>query len=196
MDVFNKSPHLKAVLEREIVSADERAAIAVAFDFAITKGKGLLELDYERPEDASYNPRPARVALIVTSTAGVADGPVIASSILAACLESGTTTAELKSAGFESSAIELARAAVPPLDQLLKLRPQFEAAVIALSLRLDRLRHAHLAPQSTSDNLISRLFRENLSFIELAIDVSPPLYRLLNAWSDRISRRGISELEQ
>ncbi len=72
----SNSPHLALVLEQfaNTGQLDEPAAIKilVSFETGLTKS-GLSEIGYIREEGQSFNPRPARILLILLKDAGVRD---------------------------------------------------------------------------------------------------------------------------
>ncbi len=77
------SPNLAGVVER-LFDAKDLETIEVAFIKAIEQG-GLEELDFTRESGVSYNPRPARIALILLNDAHIRDVEVITDAISGTC---------------------------------------------------------------------------------------------------------------
>ena len=175
------SPHLHSVAQR--VFRDEPAALGIvelSFAHAVSYG-GLAELDFEREDGVSFNPRPARVALILLSNAQVTDGEVVAAGILA----SSSPLEALKDLEVSERARVLAHAAHALPDEIaeLDLTIRAEVAVVALSLWLDRVRHLHQSPTASErwDAMLALTDR----YIHLASQTSAPLHTLLIAWRER-----------
>lgn len=175
------SPHLHSVIQR-IFKEDTaaHALLELSFTHAIEKG-GLNELDFKREEGVSYNPRPARVALILLSNAQVADAEVIAAGMLA----SSDPLDDLKHLEVAERARVLAHAALEAPEEIAKIDPplRFEVAIVALALWLDRVRHLHQSPSAST--LWNEMVELTDRYIELAAQTSEPLHTLLLAWKER-----------
>ena len=175
---FRESPHLRKSLERQ--GFGDSALLRDAFELAVASG-GLRELDFEREEGASYNPRPARVALILLDNCGVRDELTLAAGILAASdapeAEAAETLAEAISIAKSTRCTAAALANAD--DRLLN---------IALTLQLDRARHRHQADAS-ADSGWPEFIAETEKYIVLAQSRSHPLYQILAAWIQRAKRQ-------
>lgn len=112
--------------------------IESAFKYCI-ENDGLNEIDFIRPEGQSYNPRPARVALILINDCEQHDQELIISAILACSRLSNDKKA--------NNALEICNY---PSDNK---NYQREEKLIALALHLDRARHFHLSPKYQESKL-------------------------------------------
>ena len=183
--IREKSPHLASVLTREFQESAELVNLELCFNFAINQG-ALAEIDFVRDEEASYNPRPARVALILLNNAKIRNLAYLASGILA----SVSKLNELKPENQIPSAVwETAVEAQQDSENFLrcwspKLRP---AATIMLSHSLDRARHVHLADWSIDAKKI--FIEETEKQLQLAKLASPELEILLMHWLERYRRK-------
>jgi len=190
--IRNKSPHLAGVLHRlkqqkphlDIDSLDE------VFDYAIRNG-GLEELDFCRDPEVSFNPRPARIALILVQDAGVSSTEVIAAGILASVWPSDNGAEELR----ESIALpvaELSRESHCNPLELIERSSKNEvnfASIIATSLWLDRARHFHLSEKKNQALDAKEFLEQTESYIKLAESCSERLHTLLSSWFQRVERK-------
>lgn len=175
------SPHLHSVIQRVFRDAPHaHALLEVSFAHAVEKG-GLTELDFTREEGVSFNPRPARVALILLSNAQVTDPEVIAAGMLA----SSDPLDDLKHLEVAERARVLAHAALEPPEVIASIDPaiRFEVAIVALALWLDRVRHLHQSPDATIR--WNEMLERTDCYITLAAQTSEPLHTLLLAWRER-----------
>lgn len=78
------SRHLLVAL-KDVLSAESISEVDNVFEVCLAHG-GLEELDYLRPSGQTYNPRPARIALIVLREIGVAKPDVLKAALASACL--------------------------------------------------------------------------------------------------------------
>lgn len=186
MPIAHSSPHFAAVVKRVFPDKDSFGMIERAFDWAMNWG-GKYELDFERRPDASYNPRPARVGLILINDAAVLEAQIIAAGLLATVLEGRTM--DLSNAAFDRllghHIIHIAQLAVQS-PQCLFDNPSTDyqqASLICLALRLDRLRHLHQA--ITKKHQWPNFVKDTEPFIELAAKRSAALQTLLTAWRER-----------
>ena len=178
------SPHLHSVIQR-VFRGDVVAhgLIERSFAHAVEKG-GLTELDFRREEGVSFNPRPARVALILLSNAQVTDAEVIAAGILA----SSDPLDDLKHLEVAERARVLAHAALESPDAIASIDSaiRFEVAIVALARWLDRVRHLHQSPEASAR--WSEMLQSTDRYIELAAQTSEPLHTLLLAWRERAAQ--------
>ena len=124
-----------------------KPVVDAAFDFSIQHG-GRTELDFFREPGVSYNPRPARVGLILLKVAGIKDSAILAAAMLATVPEMLAEARELFSEEVYGPAIS---AQLPPVELFgihLDERQRAEigyAGSISVALWLDRARHLHLS---------------------------------------------------
>ncbi|MCO6432363.1 MAG: hypothetical protein J5J00_16030 [Deltaproteobacteria bacterium] len=137
LSISAASPSLWGKLRRTFRPA-EVSIVAAAFDFAVQHG-ALDERNIERPSEASFNPRPARVAEIVLSGNHDVTSLQVAAAILLCAeeLPSKSLPAELEEA-YQTCAA--ARRSLsdnsPPPDEL--------TASLLLAYMLDDVRHFHM----------------------------------------------------
>lgn len=181
------SPHLASVVTR-LFDAQALEQIAPIFHWCIEQG-GLDELDFGREEGASYNPRPARVALILINDAASRDLTSVGAAIIAAGLEGSAF--EPDGSQFQQLAEARAELAARPLAELVKLSDEdiCEAGTIACCLWLDRARHLHLS-QGQDRALWEWACEENNRARELATRYRLSLIPLLDNFGARAMSRG------
>ncbi len=182
--IKNLSPNLYANLRR-LINVDGAELLDYCFEMAIIH-QGLEEIDFIREEGVSFNPRPARVALILINDAKIKDLQLISISFLANIKE--TSLEKLKD---EKSNIpeEFFQDALHAQSPFFYKNLKKEIKMISLALQLDRARHRHLSLQLNNKDNWHEFFEENLKYIELAKDLSPKLHLLLEKWQERAKRK-------
>lgn len=186
--IGDESPHLASALKTAAPESDF-ALLDAAFNFSIQHG-GRAELDFVREIGVSYNPRPARIGLILLKIAGITKSTVLAGGILATAHDSIAEAVEL----LPKDVVKLARDSQLPtavlfgkhLDGQAKDEPAF-AAIIAVALHLDRARHIHMGPAEAS--VWRNFLDETVQYVTLARWCSPPIAILLEAWTVRFARK-------
>ena len=165
------SPHLLLHLER-IFSDESLSKIEEVFAFFLHHG-GLKELDFERPiGEVKYNPRPARIVLILIRDAGIRDLEMLRVAIAASCLELGEANSSIL-AVLDSREMELAQSvslfqeswlkdAEMGVSKLISDRDQLTVKpnqlLLCLAIFLDRIRHVHRSSRKVE--LLPRLISE------------------------------------
>lgn len=185
--IASYSKHLSGTLN-SLVSAEDFETLEQAFIYAMRNGGGE-EYGFLRQPGVSFNPRPARVALILIGDVGICDAEVLAAAIIA------TTGERLE--GFadgedstRDSVKSLARLALLPVSELESLQTEHKhsGALIALALWLDRARHLHQATSPEVKEGFGSFVGETEAYIALASTVAKPLETLLQAWKARFER--------
>ncbi len=181
------SPHLAGALKQAAVPMPEM--LDAAFAFSLEHG-GWLEIDFERDENASFNPRPARVALILLRDAHIKDSEVLTAAMLA--------TAHADLTHFRSTLTAIP-ARVCELAVLAQAEPEMleakgvpNAGKIAAALHLDRARHRHLARDPEKLLRWEQFIELTEQFTALADRVCPELAVFLSAWHRRATT-GVSK---
>jgi hypothetical protein len=178
------SPHLYGYLTRTY-SEDDLEYLTKAFKISIEHG-GLRELDFEREPGVSYNPRPARIGIILLSECKVNDRQILATAFLASVLQ------------YQPNAVETVRTAFPELydialkssfkpDKIERNSKSMPIHLISGVLAIDRARHLHLA-KDISISTIQQFIKDLDIQIELAKTCSPRLEILLTSWKQRYER--------
>ena len=183
--------HLNLVAVR-VFGAEAAAEIDKIFSIAIENG-GLEEEDFRREPGVSFNPRPARVGLILINDLKVHDPLIVRAGVLAPVVDRCPDEAKAK---IESSmsggkqAIETALAARLPLDRIEKLEGSAReaAAKIAAALFLDRMRHFHQSDEwkTTEDRTV--WLKRVEPYIRFSSWGAPQLTPYFEAWCARLSR--------
>ena len=91
-------------------SAEHFPALDLAFRFAMDRG-GALEPDYTRPEGQSYNPRPARIGVILINDSGEKAVEVLLAGLIASAETGEEKIDAILSEHFSSSVISIAKMA-------------------------------------------------------------------------------------
>ncbi len=173
-------------------SARDIQWIDSAFAFSMDNG-GWLELDFDREPGVSFNPRPARVGLILLNDAKITDGAVLTAGVLA------TAHADLENMRgalpeLPASIRELAILAHSEPELLEEMKDK-AAGTVAVTLHLDRARHRHLV-RDPEKLLQWRDFIDLTDrYTSLAERVCPQLAVLLGAWHRRATAGSASSAE-
>ena len=158
--ILKRSPHLASALRRTL-PAEEVTLLERAYDYAQATG-GEEEVSFSRPAGQSYNPRPARVCLILLHDLSVRDARI---------LQAGLVACGAEPRGYPSPEVAaLAVLALQPPDEL-RCSGAREAAAIALALRLDLARHFHLM----NEEALRPFLGETAAFLELARELHPSI---------------------
>lgn len=159
--IQDSSPHLYHVLRR-LFPANLLPLFEHVFDFSCSNG-GSLEVDFSRPDAASYNPRLARIPLIMLKEASVFDPAPIAASILATAEEPLKCFPSLDCGALSQEVRALVQSVPSKAENIIDISHRIFTKdvsdqeklpiIIALSLWLDRFRHFHQAtPNHISSN--------------------------------------------
>ncbi|MCC6933420.1 MAG: hypothetical protein IT292_09225 [Deltaproteobacteria bacterium] len=185
LDLIKKtSPRFAGVLSR-IPQYTDNSIIEAAYGFAHKNG-GCQEIDYQRPEGQSHNPRLARIGLMT-----ITELKNTSSDCLSAALLSTATLNSLEHAPFAENILRLASRARQLENEITTgnniIREDLFCYNLALLLCLDRARHLHLCKADKKIDL-ERMFREIMPrYLALAKDIESPVYPLLHAWFERFS---------
>lgn len=163
--------------------SNHRNLLLSCYQAAIAEG-GLLEHDFIREKDSSYNPRPARIAYILHKNTGIRAPYVLAAGILASVSEKSATV--FLKYQLPKEAISLACVAQQDVSELAEVSR--EAQCIALALRLDRARHFHLSSAVQQENKRTAFLNETQCFIDLAQNAKLPLANELAHWKKQALR--------
>jgi hypothetical protein len=193
--IQKRSPHLLGALKRNF-RAPDAALLEEAFSLAMEIG-GENELDFTRAKEASFNPRPARVALILLQEMKVREVATLAAAILASThprpnqeeLQELFETRISNDNQIRQEIIRLYSQISGPLEKTLAPdEVEQSAAVIVLALLLDRARHLHLA-KGDDAKIRQRDFLDSLpQYLKLAQRVNRQVYTLLEAWNTRATQ--------
>ena len=190
MAIRDHSPHLASVLNRYKIPTQLLDPI---FDLAINLG-GLDEQDFTRTEGSSYNPRPARLGLILVDNAKATNPLAIAVGMMA-CVGSdvGRFSERLSdlAPNIRDQLLSLLNEASIPIASWAEESLGLEARTISLAVLLDRARHAHLSELAIRLELLEQIKTEMELGLRYAEDLEPKLWQLLKSWCDRYSMLAI-----
>jgi hypothetical protein len=167
------SPHLEIVLKRHF-RPEQLSDFKVILDF-VAKNGGVKELHFERKEGVSFNPRFARVALILMQDAKCLDLNVLGAAVLA-CAESSNSDFDPV---IESVADETRDKFLTPLEFV-----NSDSILIGAALALDYARHLHLSRINCEDEKI-KICNAIVHYLELFKDDNNVLLTKLLAWKER-----------
>lgn len=188
----SSSPHLSSVAER-IFPQEIAAAVVSTFELTVAWG-GKTEHGFSREEGVSFNPRPARIGLIMLNDVGERNDSVVRAAILAAVIEQCSDDAidafyKLPSG---EKVVELARMGILPIDQIESIEgpDRLAAGSIACAIFLDLMRHFHQTQlwAATADK--TEWLRKVEPYIRLSNQTTPKLTPFFQSWCDRIIRSG------
>jgi hypothetical protein len=203
------SPHLNGVLNRSFDEAG-RQTIETCFNYSVSKS-GTQELDFVREEGVSFNPRQARIGLLLINEADGLVADDIAAGILASSIEAGTVNLEshtIASGNGQSRAIdrfflraedvekfigEAASASIPKeLCNIIKRLKDIKddcsdpaLTGILAALWIDRARHLHQSADSKRVEYIEDFRLTTELVLQLAQPFHNRLYLLLATWFER-----------
>lgn len=178
MNIHKDSPHLDGLLNRLMKkgSLKHRDYQLIDRAFAISmQHSGKEEIDFIREDGVSFNPRPARAALILIKDAKETSAVSIAAIVIASVYE---TTEDLE---FDSAVLDLVKES---LKDTTKIQSK-SAALIACSLWLDRARHLHQIAEENREKVWPSFLEMHKNYLELANKHSSSLHILLDAWERR-----------
>jgi len=156
--------------------------LAQAFEYSIKNG-GLDELEFKRPDGQSYNPRPARIALILIESSAE-----ITTQNLIACFFSCCRKQKKDHLPFKE-AIEISNKSLLFLKSLKEneeyRKQSKDIILLAMSLHLDHARHLHLGElvKNTLENKAFCHVTEKL-IIE-AKEINTYFYQTMQHWLRR-----------
>ncbi len=203
------SPNLNGVLQRSFDEA-ERESIEVCFEFSVEES-GTGELDFVREEGVSFNPRQARIPLILIKETSGRSADEVAAGILMSCLEidsiSGAavkktdTRAPLdtffmngqpldallqraRDAGVSAAACDIVRA-VRRIREISGEDSDPQQSGILAALWLDRARHLHQAEAQSRETYLQDFRHVTELVMQLARPFHDRLYLLLTTWYER-----------
>ena len=179
MQINTRSPHLASVINSLELDIELLDAV---FQATMLAG-GDDELDFIRQPSVSFNPRPARVALILIKNCSCHNEKIIAAGMLASVAEF-----EIASLQVEQESLKIALAAKEFLQNNLDAQLQTPVVQVALAAWLDRIRHIHLASEQNVDRLRAMSVERTRRFLPIATEHAPQLANLLKHWLSRSER--------
>lgn len=182
MNIAKNSPHLDGkllrLIKKGLLSSSDYRLIDDAFCISMQHG-GKEEIDFIRDPEVSFNPRPARAALILINDARETSAISIAAIILASL---STSTQNLK---FDNRVLSLVEESLMDVNEI----ESKSAALIACSLWLDRARHLHQISEENRNETWPKFLEMHKSYLELAEKYSESLHILLLAWEQRFRKQ-------
>lgn len=152
---------------------------------------GNLEPDYQRPTGQSYNPRPARIALIGIKDANIKDVESVQLLILSCLLENGQfletiTPDEIIKAFPIIDQNRLAKLAeLQAQDILSKESFSNPELPIYLCLFIDRMRHSHLSHYEKIKEIFLKLDPDDIDPTHL----TSKLKLIIKNWREKMKRQ-------
>ncbi len=181
--IITHSPNLFGVLSR---CNDIEISQKLEFYFALSiKYGGLDELDFKREDGASYNPRPARIALILINDAKIYSEEILCKAFLSTIGIKALNQNETKEIDTYLNDYNLITSNI---DFILENNYSKELAAIALARHLDRIRHRHLAKENIDSINLINFIEETRKYLKLANFHSKELYTLIEFWLNRRDR--------
>jgi len=191
---FKGSQSLSGAVTRS-VPKPAHSILLQAYNFALENG-GWTELDFTREDGVSYNPRPARIALILINDASTTDADILAAAMISEvfCAPEENLIENSIPQTFSQEIKRLVEGVVQIRRAKDNQNADYDrpAMLIHLASWLDRARHLHQAttPQSTDSKLDfwQQFLSDTDQLIPIAVTVSEPLANLLVAWRARFLR--------
>lgn len=185
-----RSPHLARELARTVTS-DDAAMLDDIFPVVMAHG-GEAELDFIRDPDVSFNPRPARIPLILIQNLETKNGVSLAAGILS-CIDRllDVSLPELEVSPLSGLVFEIAMCAQLPVAELereAKKAGMQAAAVVALAQYLDRCRHLHQSNIPEKSERFAAVLENYPGFLRLSQRYGPAVEPILVAWYERFQR--------
>lgn len=174
------SPHLDATLRR-VLSEDDVKECRSIFEITILN-HGLKELDFERDPETSYNPRVARIPLILIKESKRFSADSVKASILYSAGDSLLDDKAYRAIDNENIKHILSKSKLN-IEKLCALSQDSQLSIeIALSGQLDRLRHLHQAQHPQRLIASEVIHNEAPYWIKLAKQCNSLLFPLINHW--------------
>lgn len=195
MEIRSFSPHLAFALSRITLDGDEEI-IRRALEISFASG-GWHERDFTRKEGSSYNPRPARLALILLDVGERRTVVLAAAVLLPALLERAELLNELLD---EPHLLDVANggvlrdaASILRGESRERCKHASAAVRIAAAEQLDRARHLHLADGTRSrcpaPAAVAEVLERTVTLIGMTESLEPRIHRLLAHWYARFAGR-------
>lgn len=199
-----RSPHLFGASTRTW-PGDSAAVkiIALTFQWVIAED-GEVEIDFKRDPTVSFNPRPARIALILLNDVELKSPIAIAAGILATAsnplglVEKQQKTLLPAASSFLDARSFFDTIAYTQLEmwKLSKL-PDSSEVISAIQIRcalfLDRTRHLHRMTSANRLDTWIECYSTRHDYLALAEKYCPKLYLLLATWERRFRKRLIEQ---
>lgn len=141
-DISLDSPVLAGAIFRHLPK-DSHARVVAAFRDAVERG-ACVEAGIPREKEVSFNPRPARLAVILINELGIYSPDAVT-----ACFALSLSGEKLS--GFDSAASSLASEAVRLKSDSSLSPSSVEAEALALVSILDEVRHLHMSSLPLSE---------------------------------------------
>ncbi len=166
---YLRSPHLTFILKKKVAAGIFSTAVSDGLyrEFlAAIQARGAEEIGFLRPEGQSFNPRAARILLILLEDGDVQDAGTLSAALEVAALGSGDSRYLERDAGDELPSICIG------------------------AFLLDRIRHLHLEDAVSDRDLVLSRSRK---VSELLRETAPKLSLFLEKGAERIERLRIGE---
>lgn len=174
------SPHLAGKLKGLALNDSDWRVIEACFEKSLRHG-GFEELDFERAEGQSFNPRPARLGVILIDNANIYDPMALSAGFL-------LMSSYAPSSSIPEKVMKLLQEARLLPKELIELAEENSAATsstLASAAFLDRARQVH----RTSDTSVQKhVYRMSFQYSALAETCSPAISHLLVSWQEQFSR--------
>ena len=174
--------------------SEEFLCFAEAFDIAIRAG-GLREIDFERAPEVSFNPRPARVAIIAMTDINNSDALSWISAIILSTTEPSMRVPNSVLKVFPQLLEYLPLGWEAPQEILRQLSRGQESPALrsvvwaALSNHLDRIRQLHRATPTRIREVLPEIQERHRGFVSLSQQLAPGLEQKFLQWEDRVLPR-------
>ena len=186
--MFTRSPHLANVLSRSVDPA-ALPFLDSCFNLALLHG-GESEWDFSRAPDASYNPLPARVALILINDARITRAEILATAMIASvCLKEEDLLTLRSFTEFKHVCALLNLVEQYPSCTMENSEIERDIASIVAALWLDRARHIHLTPHQDKITIWEDFSEMITPIARDTTGARGNLHLLLSTWLERFSLR-------
>jgi len=206
--MFKESPHLRNVLSRKFTQIP--LELDQAFNIAKDLG-GNQELDFKREEGVSFNPRSARIVLILLEGNEAVETELIKNALLSSCIKEDSTFPDdvvnilssdciaamnsikksMAQINQRASSLILEeddsfmRCSTSEISDLLDFNLESPNAQILISLFIDRMRHSHLAKSESKTDTIMKRVRESFYYECLSMTYFSYYTPFIKAWRNR-----------
>lgn len=206
--MFKESPHLRNVLSRKFTQ------IPLELDHAFSLAKefgGNEELDFIREEGVSFNPRSARIVLILLQADETMQEDDVHNALLSSCIKEDSAfpedvidsispkyisrlrsikiaTKHIKEAASTlnlSQEMSLSETSENKTSNLSLINLETPNAQILIALFIDRMRHAHLATIERKNGIITQSIKESFYYEDLSKTYFPYYTPFIKAWRNR-----------
>ncbi|MDD2942636.1 MAG: hypothetical protein PHC51_06685 [bacterium] len=189
-DISLHSHHFSGVLSRSGLSLD-RESLCRVFTWALNNG-GWLEHDFSRPAGQTFNPRPARVGIILINDLGADSQELLEAGLASSVALPGDRAlpgCELLLPQAAELVDDYQRFSIDDVSRLLATERGLGVAKVILANYLDRTRQIHRRQDEDRADYWRKVYQEREPYFRLAEHLGGVVENYLKQWLWRFELR-------